>query len=125
MEVVAYIIIIAQIVLGIFYCFFGYKYFRLITAVIGFFVGSAIGFALLYSEGMMAAAIAAIVGGLLLALLAYFIYVVGLFFSGAFFGLVLSVLILRFFSADFSSWYSLEKHFGISASALQTPGVQG
>lgn len=91
------LLICVALVVGGLQCFFGYKLFRAMTAIIGFVVGGAIGGVI---GGIMAgeggALLGALVLGVLGALLAYSLYQLGVFVicfgAGAMVGLMLATM---------------------------------
>lgn len=84
---------------GLLDCFFGFKLFRIMIAVIGGLAGVVFGQAAGAALGFGAAGEIGgmIVGGLLGAGLAYLLYLAAVFVSGFFFGLALGVLLLSHF----------------------------
>jgi hypothetical protein len=86
---------IVGIVLGIIECFFGYRIFKVILAITGFIVGAALGGVLAYSSSQSQAVVllAALVGGIIGAVLAYTLYAVGVFLIGALVGAVLGYML--------------------------------
>lgn len=75
------IAIIVSIALALFYCFFGYKLLRLHISFIMFFIGAAIGYVIGVALGLDRMFVLALIFvlALLLALLGFFLYKVGLF----------------------------------------------
>lgn len=91
------IVICVALLVGAVQCFFGYKLFRVMTAIIGFIVGgiigAALGYVMLEEVGMF---LGLLVLGILGALLAYTLYKVGVFIicfgAGAVLGLLLAMM---------------------------------
>lgn len=91
-------LIALSIVLGLFYCFLGYKIFKIVLGILGFAIGAALGGALAYGssggEGgstLIAALLAGAVGAALFVVL----YFVGTFLLGAGTGALLGVLFFQ------------------------------
>jgi hypothetical protein len=68
--------------LGIVECFFGYRFFRLVLAVIGFFIGAGFAIALVNSDQALINALVGLVGGVIGATLFYYLYFIGTFLAG-------------------------------------------
>ena len=86
------------LVFGILNCILGYRLLRFWMMLFGFILGGVAGFAAAYTTGvteqfMYIAAVLA--GGILLALLAFLIYKVGIFVIGAGIGMALGIYILH------------------------------
>jgi Domain of unknown function (DUF4203) len=79
--------------LGIVNCFWGYRFFRMVLAIVGFFVGAGVGIALTGGDQQIIIALAALIGGVLGAILFYFLYFVGPFLAGIGLGITLGSLI--------------------------------
>ncbi|MDO4620529.1 MAG: DUF4203 domain-containing protein [Lachnospiraceae bacterium] len=82
-------VIIGTAILGLIYCFFGYKVIRGLAALIGFAAGASIGLVVVsvYSFEFPVSLIIPIAAGLVLALIAFFLYKLGVFaavFAAAF-----------------------------------------
>ena len=87
-------IMLLLLLFGALECFFGYRIFRVITALVGFIVGAAIGGVLgFFTAQQLGALIGGLVVGILGGLLAFKLYKLGVFvicfFAGAALGLVL------------------------------------
>lgn len=92
-----YALVLVQIILGIILCFFGYRYLRRIIIIYGALAGGLITYLLLSmftGLSTLASIMISIVVGLGIGFLTYFFFVVGIFFTGAGFGFMLSVLLL-------------------------------
>jgi MFS family permease len=80
------VIIVLSVILGLFYCYLGYKIFKIILGILGFAVGAALGGALAYSSSGGdggSVLIAALLAGALGAALFVALYFVGTFLLGA------------------------------------------
>ena len=91
------VIAVLLIVVGILYCFYGYRMFDLTLAVLGFIVFSLLVWHLVF--GILGwqkifALPAAFVGGIIGAFLLVALYFVGIFLLGAVFGIMLGFLIM-------------------------------
>lgn len=84
-----------SILIGVLQCFFGYRIFRIILGLIGFFIGSAVmafvGYAMFGLAAM--AFLAGVIGGLVGAILLAVFYSVGVFLIGAFLGAVSGIVL--------------------------------
>lgn len=80
---------IILLLLGIVECFWGYRFFRIVLAIAGFFVGAGIGIVLAGNAEQSIVILAAIVGGIIGAVLFYFLYFVGPFLAGIGLGITL------------------------------------
>ena len=69
-------------VLGIVECFFGYRLFRIVLAILGFFIGVAFAVGLIHSDQTVVVALIALISGLIGGLLFYYLYFVGTFLAG-------------------------------------------
>lgn len=81
-------IIIAAIIIGIIWCFFGFKIFRIIVALSSFIIGAFAGIigAAYIIDNIAVATAAGVVIGVIFAILAVKIYFVGLFLNGFLYG---------------------------------------
>lgn len=86
--------------LGIVNCFWGYRFFRIILAVAGFFVGAGIGIALAGNSPQVIMALAALIGGVIGAILFYFLYFVGPFLAGIGLGITFGTLLAANLNAN-------------------------
>jgi Domain of unknown function (DUF4203) len=86
---------IVAILVGILACFYGYRVFRALFALLGFFAGAALGVALASiltlapGQQTIVQIVLGLVGGLIGAALAWFLYIVIVFLSGAAMGALL------------------------------------
>ncbi|HEY3288676.1 MAG TPA: DUF4203 domain-containing protein [Anaerolineae bacterium] len=120
---------LVAIVLGIIACFFGYRVFRIMFTIVGFIAGAMLGVALagnltlIPGQETLLRIIFGLVGGLIGAALAWFLYVVGVFLSGAGIGATIGASIALALSADATVQLILTIIFavivGVIAVALQ------
>ena len=86
-------ILSGAILLGLLFCFFGYRIFRFVLAVAGFILGASFvaGFTYTLTDGedLLIILIAGVAGGLILGALFLFLYSAGVFLIGAVFGILL------------------------------------
>jgi hypothetical protein len=78
-------IVIGAIVLGLLgliECFFGYRVFRIILAILGFFVGAGIALQLISTNQPVLMVLVGIIGGLIGSLIFYYLYFIGTFLAG-------------------------------------------
>lgn len=94
---------ILLLLLGIVECFWGYRLFRIILAITGFFVGAGIGVALAGNAQQSIVILAALGGGLLGAILFYFLYFVGPFLAGIGLGITLAGILAADLNATASA----------------------
>ena len=83
---------------GILNCILGYRLLRFWVMLFGFVLGGGAGFAVAYTTGMsdkLMYAAAVLIGGVLLALLAFLIYKVGIFVIGTGIGMALGIYVLH------------------------------
>lgn len=96
LESITGILLCIPLIVGGIQCFFGYKIFRAVAAIIGFFVGGVIGGIVGSFADFTVAIICFALFGILGAFLAYKLYMLGVFFScfctGAVIGLTLAIL---------------------------------
>ncbi len=83
-----------SIVIGLLSCFFGYRFFRIVLALLGFVVGFGIGTALIASDQVVLEVIVGLIGGLIGAIIFYFLYVIGIIIAGAMLGGVVAQTLL-------------------------------
>ena len=90
------LIVFASIIWGAAICFFGYRIFRIVIAIIGFLVGAAVagtlGLAWFHGE-TLPMIVVALVGGFVGAALATLLYFVGVFLLGAAGGALIGTLL--------------------------------
>ncbi|MFC2081556.1 TMEM198/TM7SF3 family protein [Candidatus Bipolaricaulota bacterium] len=82
---------LVSIACGIILCFFGYRWFRFVLFLMGFFAGFTAGF--LGGAMSPVGILLGLVLGILLGFIFRFVYYLGLFVLGAFFGLILGVFV--------------------------------
>ncbi len=80
---------IVLLLLGIVDCFWGYRFFRIVLAIAGFFVGAGIAITLVGNAQQAIVILAALIGGIIGAILFYFLYFVGPFLAGIGLGITL------------------------------------
>jgi len=82
------------VLIGLIICFFGYRIFRFVLAVIGFIIGTSFvagfGFTLTDGKDILVILIAGISGGLIFAAILLFLYSAGVFLVGVIFGILVS-----------------------------------
>jgi len=92
-----YLVALLSIGLGVVYCFFGYRFFKVILAILGFISGAymaaAIGFNLLGREQAVLVILAGLAGGVIGAVLVVVFYFIGIFLLGAWLGSLLGILL--------------------------------
>jgi hypothetical protein len=104
------LIIIASIAFGALSCFFGYRIFRLILGILGFFLGALVagGIAFHLTNGsQIIVLIAALAGGILGAGIFAMLYFVGIFVLGAILGGLLGTLISTALGGSFQFFMQL------------------
>src|SRR5579859_341496 len=79
--------------LGIAECFFGYRFFRLVLAIVGFFVGAAIAIGLINTDQTVVILLVGLIGGLIGATIFYFLYFIGPFLAGIFLGATIGAIL--------------------------------
>jgi len=91
---------------GLLICFFGYKIFRIVLAILGFIIGASfiagVGFTLTDGNEILVILIAGIAGGLVAAVILLFLYSAGVFLLGALFGISVFSGILMLINIDTS-----------------------
>jgi len=91
---------------GLFICFFGYRIFKLVLAILGFIIGASfiagVGFTLTDGNEILIILIAGIAGGLVAAVILLFLYSAGVFLLGALFGISVFSGILMLINIDTS-----------------------
>jgi len=80
-------------ILGIVECFFGYRVFRIVLAVFGFFIGAGLAMTLIHSDQNLVNLIVGLIGGILGATIFYFLYFVGTFMAGIFLGATVAAIL--------------------------------
>jgi hypothetical protein len=110
------------LLLGAAFCFAGYRFFRVLIAIWGFFAGfliGASGVAVLFGGGFLATVLGWIIGvvvGLIIAAVAYFFYVVAVVILGASVGYWISIGLMS--ALGFSSQGFLTELVGIIAAIV-------
>lgn len=87
---------VIAIAIGIVFCFFGYRVFRIVLAVLGFAIGATVAWtavAQYYSQEFWILVLSGLVGGLIGAVLLVLVYYLGLFLAGAWLGALLALVI--------------------------------
>lgn len=79
--------------LGIVECFFGYRLFRIVLAIIGFFVGAGLAISLVNSDQTAVMVVVALIGGLIGAVIFYFLYFIGIFLAGLSLGATVGAIV--------------------------------
>ena len=79
--------------LGIVECFFGYRFFRIVLAIVGFFVGAGIAIALVNTDQSAVNLLAGVIGGLIGATIFYFLYFLGTFLAGIALGATVAAIL--------------------------------
>lgn len=96
----------AVVLLGVLICFFGYRMFRFVLAIVGFIIGASFvagfGFTLTDGKEIVVILIAAVAGGLIVGALFLFLYSAGVFLIGAIFGILLFSGIIGFVNSNTS-----------------------
>lgn len=96
----------AVVLLGLLICFFGYRMFRFVLAIVGFIIGASFvagfGFTLTDGKEIVVILIAAVAGGLIVGALFLFLYSAGVFLIGAIFGILLFSGIIGFVNSNTS-----------------------
>jgi len=83
------------IIIGLVYCFFGYRIFKIILAIFGFAIGAPLSASIAYGASggeEIIVIIAAIIGGIVCAGLMVFLYFIGVFLLGAGIGCLLGII---------------------------------
>jgi hypothetical protein len=78
-----------SMIFGILDCFFGYRIFRVVLSILGFIVGASIGMSLAADGTQATQLIAALIGGLIGAVVMNALYFVGIVIAGALLGALL------------------------------------
>ena len=99
------LLVLIDIAIGAFECFFGYRFFKVLLALLGFVIGGAIaggvGYAISDQQGTVL--VYALIGGIVGAVLLYALYFVGVFLVGALFGLAIGEILYAFSHSSPSS----------------------
>ena len=93
-------LIISAIVLGMLgfvQCFFGYRFFRIILAVLGFFIGMGIGASLVANAQPVVVVLVSLICGAIGAILFYYLYFIGTFLAGIALGSSLAAVLIANF----------------------------
>jgi hypothetical protein len=91
-----HLIALASIGLGVVYCFFGYRIFRILLGILGFILGAQVAIEMafhLFGRGQVVAILAGLVGGIIGAVLMAILYFVGIFLLGVWLGSLLGILL--------------------------------
>jgi hypothetical protein len=100
------IIALGAIVVGVVQCFFGYRIFRIILGVTGFFLGGLAGGYLAFglTQSQFGAIVGGLIGGLIGAALMAGLYIVGVFLIGALFGAMVALAVLSLGGGSPATW---------------------
>ena len=97
-----------QLFLAVLFCFFGYRHIKKIIMAYGFLMGAGISYLLLWSAvSPVLAIVLPILIGIIVALLFYFFFFLGIFFTGANFGITAALFLLTLIKADPSSAFPM------------------
>ena len=91
-----YLIALASIGLGVVYCFFGYRIFRIVLGILGFISGASVAAKIaldVFGREPAIAILAGMVVGIIGAILVGVFYFIGIFLLGAWLGSLLGVLL--------------------------------
>ena len=91
-----YLIALASIGLGVVYCFFGYRIFKIVLGILGFISGASVAVRIaleVFGREPAIAILAGLVGGIIGAVLLVAFYFIGIFLLGAWLGSLLGVLL--------------------------------
>src|SRR5258708_3124924 len=81
--------------LGLVECFFGYRFFRVILAIAGFFIGAELAMGLVNSDQILVTILVGLVGGLIGGVLFYYLYFIGTFLAGLWLGATVGGLLVQ------------------------------
>jgi hypothetical protein len=97
------------VAIGVLYCFFGYRLFKIILGIAGFIWGAGLvgGVVFTLTQSTLIAIIAGVLGGVLFAVLAVVLYYIGVFILGAYLGGALGIFIMAFFGLATPVWLLL------------------
>lgn len=87
------------VIIGVLQCLFGYRIFKVVLGLTGFFAGFVLAFSILQDGGILAL-VAGLIGGMIGALLMSFFYRIGVFVVGAFLGSVFGIFGLAVTGAE-------------------------
>jgi hypothetical protein len=94
---VLHLIALASIGLGVVYCFFGYRIFKVILGILGFILGASIAARIvldMFGGERVLTILAGLVGGIMGAVLMVVLYFIGIFLLGAWLGSLLGILLI-------------------------------
>ncbi|MBN2379157.1 TMEM198/TM7SF3 family protein [candidate division WOR-3 bacterium] len=96
---------IIYILAGVLFCFFGYRIFKVVLGIAGFIFGYylAANLVSLLAPPLWVVILVGVAGGILLALLSAFIYFLGVFVLGAYFGATIAFVLAGLFGSAFST----------------------
>lgn len=89
--------------LGLLSCFFGFRLFRVILALLGFLLGFSLGLALFGGDQQVTAIIVGIILGIVGAAIFYALYFIGVALSGAVLGAFLAVTLMSALNIDINA----------------------
>jgi hypothetical protein len=112
---------------GLLQCFFGYRIFRVILGLTGFFLGGLLGGYVAYSltQSQLLGIVGALIGGLIGAGLMAGLYVVGVFLIGALFGAMVALALFSIGGNSAPEWIVVIAAIvaGVLAAVLQKPMI--
>lgn len=91
---------LASIVIGAINCFFGYRFLRLFLVILGFVVGFYLGASVVSGADQSVALFAGIVAGFVLAIIFYFLYIIGFIMAGGGLGVSVATVIAQNLGLD-------------------------
>lgn len=97
------------ILIGILFCFFGYRLFKIVLGIAGFIWGALLVASVVFglTHSTLAAVLAGLAGGIVFALLAVFLYYVGVFILGTYLGAAVGIFVLAIFGVMTPVWVIL------------------
>jgi len=94
------LIALASIVIGLVSCFYGYRFFRIYLAIIGFFVGFSLASSFVAESDTTIQLLVGTVGGLIGAGILSYLYFIGVFVAGVGLGATIGLTVLSSTTAD-------------------------
>jgi hypothetical protein len=100
---------VIAVLIGILFCFFGYRLFKIVLGIAGFIWGALLVASVVFglTHSTLAAVLAGLAGGIVFALLAVFLYYVGVFILGTFFGAAIGIFVLAIVGVMTPVWVIL------------------
>jgi len=109
MDILNIILSAVMVILGVLYCFFGFKYIRKFFFAYGFIFAGLVAYSVIFalSASLLFAVLGGIAVGAVAGWLMYFFYRVGIFLTGVGLGVILACILIAIFGIPFAGVFGI------------------